>query len=88
MQIVQTLNYEMGGSILQYQIIQQDFDDFLFRIVLENDITVNEQDWLTRRLQEDTRGALGDKCNVVVLLEEKLFAENDVIKSKVFLSNI
>lgn len=88
MQIVQTLNYEMGGSILQYQIIQQDFDDFLFRIVLENDITVNEQDWLTRRLQEDTRGVLGDKCNVVVLLEEKLFAENDVIKSKVFLSNI
>ncbi len=56
MQIVQQLNYSLEGMILQYQIVQKEYDAFLVRLVLEGKGVEKEicevlQERFSKRLQ-------------------------------------
>ncbi len=87
MQIIHWINCETNGMILQYQICQEDYDRFLFKLVLEEDedeLIDEIMDILTERVQE----RLGEDTEIEAELYTRLLPEEKSGKLACFRSRL
>ena len=83
MQIIQNLNYQYEGCILQYGIVQVDFDSFEFYLVIEDD-EAEIKEILWRIIEDEVNQRIGGICKVAVKFVSKLLPEELTGKGKVF----
>lgn len=81
MQIMNEVNYEMDGEILQYQIIQKAYDMFLFMITMEEmDYASNIEEVIRERMLQ----RLGAETEIVVQILEELLPDEKTGKLACF----
>lgn len=84
-QMVHQVNYEMDGQIIQYQIIQQDYDCFEIILVLdEKDAFAEISEYLKRCFWEK----LGKGAEIDVQLSDSLLPSEKTGKLADFISNV
>lgn len=84
MQLIDNLNEEMDGMILQYQIIQKDFDRFLINIITEEEVFKEIEGEIDRGIKK----RLEDNVTVEVEWSEHLLPAEETGKLAVFRSEI
>lgn len=84
-QIIHQANYEMDGLIIQYQIVQREFDCFEIRLVLEEQESFLEiAEYLKRRFREK----LGDEYQIEIHLSDVLLPSAKTGKLADFVSEV
>lgn len=85
MQIVEQINLQMDGEILQFQIVQKDWDEFVFHFVIE-DI---EMEWkISDLLLRAVRKSLGEQVEVAIQYHDQLMVNEKTGKLACFYCDI
>ncbi len=89
MQIVHSINYQYDGCIMQYQIIQADYDYFVFKLVLAEDDSEEEmKDILPQLIARGVDERMNEDCVTDVQFEEDIFPEERTGKCRIFRTEI
>ena len=83
-QIIHKLNYETDGGIMQYQIIQEDYKQFVVMLVMEEEYVMQVRSVIKRKFRE----RLGEEIEVSVRLFNALLPEERTGKLACFISNV
>lgn len=84
MQIIHIINYREDGVILQYQIIQRDYDIFLFRLVLE-DFAAKEE--IERQVVSEVKNRFKGQAEAEFEFLEHLIPDERTGKLRCFIRN-
>ena len=89
MQIVQHVNYQYEGCIMQYQIIQKDYDHFVFKLVLVEDECKEEmKEILPQMIARGVNQRMNVDCETDVWFEEEIFPEEKTGKCRIFRTEV
>ena len=84
MHIVHTINYRADGVILQYQIIQKDFDTFLYKLVLE-DLDAKEE--IEKQVVSEIKNRFGKHAKIEFEFLEHLIPDEKTGKLRCFIKD-
>ena len=88
MQIVQQINYMTDGAILQYQLRQRDYRDFLVKLIVDSEY----EDWEFQELANQIRDAfqerLGKEVQTEVIRVANILPDERSGKLACFLSDV
>lgn len=85
MDIFQIINYQTEGAILQYQIEQQEINQFVVRFILEEEELLDE---ITERIQEEFTSRLGYPVQIEFICCQTVLPMSNAGKPAVFRSRL
>ena len=88
MQSVHYINYQYDGCIIQYKIVQEDYDRFTYLIVLGEECPEELKRTISEKLQHDLQVRIGKECTCDVIYKKNILPEEETGKCKVFVSNV
>lgn len=85
MQIVQKINYEMDGEILQFQIVQKDWNVFIFHLVIEEK---QMEQRIAERLYNELNCSIDDQTIIKIQFHDHLIPDKKTGKLACFYCEI
>ena len=85
MQVMNAINYETDGGIIQYQIIQKEYRQFYVMMVIDE---MDEEFFMIQMVQERMKQCLGEDIEIVIHVYSKLLPLETTGKLACFVSEV